>query len=179
MHPETHDNAALVDALVDHHRRFLGFLEARVESRAVAEEILQDAFVKALKKGDQLRDDESAVAWFYRLLRNAVIDHYRARGAERRMKDAQPTDAAFEQELERVVCACVDGLVPTLKPEYAAIVRSVDLEQRPIVDVARELGLTAGNARVRLHRARKALKERLEESCATCAEHGCLDCSCA
>ena len=177
--PAPHKNAHIADVLVEHHRKFLAFLEARVESRAVAEEILQEAFVKSLKKGDQLHDEESAVPWFYRLLRNAVIDHYRRRGAEQRMKEAQPTEEAFEQELERVVCACIDGLIPTLKAEYAAIVRMVDLEQQPIADVARELGLTPGNARVRLHRARKALKERLEDACATCAEHGCLDCTCA
>ncbi len=71
----------VMQALVDNHRQFLAFLERRVESRADAEDILQDAFVRGLEKGGQLRDGESAVAWFYRLLRNAVVDHYRRRGA--------------------------------------------------------------------------------------------------
>ena len=75
---------AVVAAWVENHRRFLAFLERRVESRAAAEEILQEAFVRGLGQADEIRDDERAVAWFYRLLRNAVIDHYRARGAEAR-----------------------------------------------------------------------------------------------
>jgi len=47
-----------------------------------------------------------------------------------------------------------------------------------VVDVAAELGVTPNNAAVRLHRARGALKKRLEQTCGTCTQHGCLDCTC-
>ena len=173
----------IAQVLVSHHRRFLSFLQARVESRAVAEEILQDAFVKGVEKSGQLREEESAVAWFYRLLRNAVVDHYRRRGAENRalekeLGEAMARPGVVETELEQTVCGCVSDLIPTLKPDFEAMVRAVDLEGRSVTDVAGELGITAGAARVRLHRARQALKLRLEQSCSTCAEHGCLDCTC-
>src|SRR4051812_21085206 len=72
---------AAIQRLVDSHRQFLAFLQARVESRAAAEDILQSAFVRSLERGAEVRDEESAVAWFYRVLRNAVIDHYRHRDA--------------------------------------------------------------------------------------------------
>jgi RNA polymerase sigma-70 factor (ECF subfamily) len=75
---------AVVDVLVDRHRQFLDFLERRVGNRAAAEELLQAAYLKGLERGGALRDGESAVAWFYRLLRNALIDFYRHRDAERR-----------------------------------------------------------------------------------------------
>jgi len=75
---------AAIQRLVDSHRRFLAFLERRVESRAVAEDILQSAFVRGLERGAELRDDENVVAWFYRVLRNAVIDHYRHRDSTQR-----------------------------------------------------------------------------------------------
>lgn len=65
---------AVVQVLVENHRQFLAFLERRVGSRAMAEDILQEAFVRSMGKLDTLRSDESAVAWFYRLLRNAIID---------------------------------------------------------------------------------------------------------
>lgn len=53
--------------LVANHRQFLAFLEKRVGGRAIAEDILQDAFVRGMAKLDGLRNEESAVAWFYRL----------------------------------------------------------------------------------------------------------------
>src|SRR4249920_3664113 len=72
---------AAIQRLVDSHRQFLSFLQRRVESREVAEDILQSAFVRGLERGAEVRDEESAVAWFYRVLRNATIDHYRHRGS--------------------------------------------------------------------------------------------------
>ena len=166
--------------LAEHHGRFLAFLRHRVESDAVAEDILQDAYAKSLEKVDEVRDEDSVVAWFYRILRNAVVDHYRRAGVERKAhaeleRDAEPS---FEPELRQNVCTCVSAMIPTLKPEYADIVGEVELGERPIVEVAAEKGLTANNATVRLHRARAALRRRLVEVCGACSTHGCLDCTC-
>ena len=170
----------VVQTLVANHRQFLSFLEARVSSRATAEEILQAAFVRAVEKGGTIEQSESAVAWFYRLLRNALIDHYRRGATEARAIEAQAreTDEGFELELKDAVCACMKSLLPTLKPEYAEMIRRVDLDEKPLATVAAELSITQNNATVRLHRARQALKQRLERSCGTCASHGCLDCTC-
>lgn len=172
---------AVVDRLVANHREFLAFLESRVRDRAVAEDLLQAAFVKALERGGAIRDGESAVAWFYRLLRNALVDHWRRSAREARVieRGAGEADAAAEDpELHGAVCRCFEGLLPTLQPAYAEVLRRVDLEGRPVGEVAESLGITANNASVRLHRARQALKRSLEASCGTCATHGCLDCEC-
>jgi len=170
----------VIDGLVENHREFLRFLEARVRDRATAEDILQAAFVRSMEKADTIRDPESVVAWFYRLLRNAIIDHYRKSGRDARNVEPEKAEAvlAYEDELKGVVCACVEALIPTLKPEYAEMIRRVDLKEEPLADVAEALGITTNNATVRLHRARQGLKKQLERSCGTCATHGCLDCRC-
>jgi RNA polymerase sigma factor (sigma-70 family) len=172
--------AAVVERLVAGHRQFLAFLQSRVRDRATAEDILQAAYVRGLEKGGSIRDDESAVAWFYRLLRNALVDHYRRRAAADRALAREGAEAktSYEPELRDTVCACMNTLLPTLKPEYAEILRRVDLEEEPLARVADDLRITANNAGVRLHRARQGLKRQLERSCGTCATHGCLDCSC-
>jgi RNA polymerase sigma-70 factor (ECF subfamily) len=179
------DRAApdVVRVLVENHRRFLAFLERRVGSRETAEDILQEGFARALERGESLRDGESAVAWFYRLLRNAVIDHHRRRGAEARALAwvAGTSDASEpgpDEELHQAVCGCVNGLLETLKPEYAGALKRVELDGASVADYAREAGITANNAGVRLHRAREALRRQVVRTCGTCVEHGCLDCSC-
>lgn len=146
----------------------------------MAEELLQNAFVRTLEKGGGIEDDESAVAWFYRLLRNSLTDHYRRRATENKAleHEAHTADAALELELENAVCQCMNTLIPTLKPEYSNILRRVELEDTSLASVASELGISVNNATVRLHRARQALKKQLEQSCGTCATHGCLDCTC-
>lgn len=172
---------AVIDVLVENHRAFLGFLERRVGSREEAEDILQDAFGRAVARMETLRDGESAVAWFYRMLRNAVIDHYRRRAAagsalERFAADLD--DAVPPPEVGDAVCACITRLAATLKPDYADALQRIDVEGVPVKAYAEQRGLSASNAGVRVFRARQALRAQVIASCGTCAEHGCLDCRC-
>jgi RNA polymerase sigma factor (sigma-70 family) len=171
----------IVETLVTNHRQFLAFLEKRVESREAAEDILQEAFVRGLSSAS-LREAESATAWFYRALRNAVVDHYRRRGAEARGLELAASEIEEEVqpdlEIMNAVCACINRLIPTLKPEYASAIQRVELDEIAVRDYAAEEGMTPNAAGVRLFRAREALKRRLVQSCGTCADHGCLDCRC-
>lgn len=172
----------IADQLVGSHRQFLAFLERRLGDRALAEDILQDAFVRSIEKGDDIRDEASAVAWFYRMLRNAVVDHYRRTGTRSRALEAfaQEMKDAVEPppELKDEICGCVRELAASLKPEYATALQRVDLEEMPLQRYAAEAGITANNAAVRLSRARASLRKQVEASCGTCAEHGCIDCHC-
>ena len=167
-----------VAVLVQNHRKFLAFLEQRVGSRTDAEEILQAAFVKAVEKAESIREDGKSISWFYQMLRNAIIDHYRKQDVQKRAQKSMSLALDFEEEIERTVCACMNDLIPTLPEDYSSILRMVDLEDGDIKTVAQELGLTPNNARVRLHRARVALRKQLERVCRSCTEHGCLDCTC-
>ena len=173
---------AAIQRLVDSHRQFLAFLQARVESRAAAEDILQSAFVRSLERGADVRDEESAVAWFYRVLRNAVIDHYRHRAATGRALEGWGkefvTHETPEADLKQEICQCVSGLLETLKPDYQVALRVIDLEEGSLNDLAKQAGITSGNAAVRVHRAREALRKQVRTVCGSCAEHGCLDCHC-
>ncbi|MGE0553663.1 MAG: sigma-70 family RNA polymerase sigma factor [Gemmatimonadales bacterium] len=177
---ELAETPEVVDRLVANHREFLRFLERRVGDRALAEDILQDAFVRGLDRLGTLRNDESAIAWFYRVLRNAVTDHYRRRATRDR------TLAAFESELEAepagelrdAVCRCVGELARTLQPDYAEALELIEVQGLPVKAFAERAGISASNAGVRIFRAREALRRRVARSCGTCAEHGCLDCSC-
>lgn len=176
-------SADFLPQLLHSRERFLAYLTRRVGSRADAEEILQEGFARALARADSLRADESASAWFYRLLHNAVVDYYRRRDAARRALATEASATSdqvhtLDAELESTVCACMHELLPTLKPEYAEALQSVDLGETSVGDYASAKGLSRSNAGVRLHRARAALARSLIASCGSCATHGCLDCSC-
>ena len=184
MTPATSEepSAAVVAALVDNHRRFLAFVERRVGDRVAAEEILQSALLKGLERAGEVREEEKAVAWFYRILRNALVDHWRSLGAESRANEALAAELgdAVEPapEVRGELCRCFVPLLEVLRPEYAEILRQVDLGALRPSEYAAAAGITPNNAMVRLHRARTALREQLKLTCRSCAEHGCLDCSC-
>lgn len=181
MHDQvvTHDRVAL---LLKHRKELLGYLRKKLASPELAEDLLQDSLLKALRKAPDIRDEEKLLPWFYRILRNAVIDTYRSRGAApgRVEIDVDLLEAPAEPSAADVqsLCECFRLLVPTLKPEYAAMIQRLELGTADPEAVAKELGITRNTLKVRRHRARQALRQRLEETCRTCAKHGCLDCTC-
>lgn len=167
--------------LLEHRGRFLAFLERRTRSRELAEDLLQAAYVRALERGTPAVGEEGVVAWFQAVLRNAWLDRARRAGVEdgvARRLAAEVEDAVADPALRDAVCACVHDAIEELKPEYAEVIREVELGGRPLVEVAGEKRITPNNAGVRLHRARQALGRRLERLCGACSAHGCRECHC-
>jgi RNA polymerase sigma-70 factor (ECF subfamily) len=166
--------------------RFHRFLAARVGDSATAEDILQDSLLRAIEQNRNLRRGESAVPWFYRILRNAVADHYRSKGLESRRAEkllselhARGEDVmASPPEWDAAVCACFRGLIPGLKPRYAEVIRRVDLQGETKVAVAQDLKISPATMDVVLHRARTALRKRLEVLCGACSRERCRECFC-
>jgi RNA polymerase sigma factor (sigma-70 family) len=175
----------IADIFVANHREFLAFLERRVGSRAIAEDILQEAFVKGMNRIDASKTEKgegSIVAWFYRTLRNAAIDYHRRHQTASKAlasfaaeNDAQPKP---DPDLHAAVCQCVNRLAATLKPEFATALRRIEVDGVAVKDYAVEAGISSSNAAVRVFRAREALRKQVARSCGTCAEHGCLECTC-
>jgi len=173
--------------LIDGRAQFKKFVARRVKDDSIAEDILQESLMRAIQKSGDLRESENIVAWFHQILRNAVIDYFRTRTTD------QNKTAAFQRELtaqgDRAVsapdeprseaCRCLAFLLPALKPDYATLLDRIDLKEEPAAQVAQDLSITPGNLKVKLHRARQALKVSLERCCGSCATHGCVDCDCA
>ena len=179
---DTAETPAPVATLLENHRAFLRYLERRVGDRTLAEDILQDAFAKVIARPDHAPADQAVVPWFYRTLRNAAVDQFRRRGAADRAHEAFARELdAYDTpvgETEMEICACVSRLAATLKPEYAEALEAIEIAGTPVKAFAEQKGLSASNAAVRVFRAREALKKRVTESCGTCAEHGCMNCTC-
>jgi RNA polymerase sigma factor (sigma-70 family) len=179
--PTRETTPAVTDIFVQNHRELLAFLERRVGSRAPAEDILQEAFVRSLGsvRGD---NPQSVLAWFYRTLRNAAIDHHRrhatANHALESLAAESESQAEPDAELQSAACQCVVRLAETLKPGYAQAIKRIEIDGVSVKDYAAEAGISASNAAVRVFRAREALRAQVARSCGTCAEHGCLDCTC-
>lgn len=167
-----------LEPLLGQRQKLLAHVRARVSDPDLAEDLLQESLLKALRAAS-LREEEKLVPWFYRILNNAIIDSYRRRGAEARSIEryARQFDT-MEPEDEAALCACFRELLPTLKPEYAVLIEELELKEGDVAEVAERLAITRNNLKVRRHRARQALRRRLEETCRLCARHGCLDCSC-
>jgi RNA polymerase sigma factor (sigma-70 family) len=178
--------AGVLQDLLSRESDFRAFVRRRVADEAMAEDLLQQSFMRAVQQEHRAERPEQSVAWFYRILRNAVVDYYRARAADDKklqafMHDLQASGddkAPVLDELRASVCACLQRLLPGLRPAYGVLLRRIDLEGEAPAAVAQDLGITMNNLTVRLHRARLALRKSLEETCGLCTRHGCLNCTC-
>lgn len=171
-----------LEQLLARREMFVSFVARRVGSRSVAEDIVQAAFVRGFERGDRLRDQESVVAWFYRILRNAIVDYFRSSLSQNRALEAlaaeiqrTPNESA---ELKREICACIGGLLEELKPEYKQAIQISEINEQPLSDLASQAGISVSNAAVRVHRARQSLLKQVKETCGACAEHQCVNCNC-
>ena len=169
-----------MDVLLAHRGEFVDFVAARVDGRAAAEDLVQEALARALDSVNELRSGDAVLGWFYRILRNAIIDGYRRRSSSVRGLERLASEATVVEESEsrQNVCQCVSHLAQDLKPEYAEALHRVEVEGTPVKTLAEELGITANNAAVRVFRARESLRKKVMATCRACAEAGCMDCTC-
>lgn len=180
-HSTTAETSELLrGVLTENLSAFQAFAQSRLGDAELAADVVQEALLKALRAETNLEDGDNLVAWFYRILRNTITDLHRKRTSQARMLEqfGHELDDGPDEATRQVICGCLHRLLPTLKPEYAEVVRRVDVEEQESAAVAASLNVTPGNLKVRLHRARQQLKERLVETCRLCATHGCLDCQC-
>ena len=158
-------------ALVSYVRQRLG--------PGAAEDVVQDALFRLAEHAPELDGQADLTRWLWRVVRNATVDaHRRAQVASRRdrARAAEQPEAAMPPGDEPRSCACYRPLLDGLDPAHAEVLRA-DLDGEDPAALAERLGVTASALRVRRHRARRQLDERLAEACRACA--GCLDGSCA
>lgn len=170
--------------LVENRTSFLSYLLKRLGDRDEAEDVLQDFYIRVISKSGQIRDRGAAEGWIRAVLKSTLMDHFRSKSSKRQahQKFVSEWSATSDQldptidegrEIQNNDCACLYGLLSKLNSNYAEAISLVDLAERTPSDVGNEIGISAGTMRVRLHRARQALKKALEQSCGGCRENGC------
>jgi RNA polymerase sigma-70 factor (ECF subfamily) len=139
--------------------RLAGYDHAR------AEDLTQEAFVRAWQKLDSFRGQSAFGTWLYRLAVNVALMDIRARGADPVgfMDDEHlpeqgetPFCAAEREELERAI-----GRLP---PRARAVLVLHDVEGWKHEDIGAELGMAVGSSKAQLHRARGLLRKLLGEN---------------
>jgi RNA polymerase sigma factor (sigma-70 family) len=176
--PAGPDGKAGMEGLVEKRALFRAFLRKRLASDAEVDDLLQHTLIKAMRQRDSVRDNEKLVAWFYRLLRRALIDHHRSESSRKMREETWLRERSPDASSRAAICGCLEGVIARLEPRAAELVRRVDLQGEPVARVASSLGMTANAAMVALHRARARLRRELVAFCGDCAEGACLDCDC-
>ncbi len=144
------------------------FIRRRVSDETVAEDLLQEVFLKIHQHVENLKDVKRLESWIYQITRNAIIDHYRSQ------KQLAPLDAVdildWPEELPD------DDVVSELLPCVRAMVLALPNQDRQALilteyqgltqkELAARLGLSFSGAKSRVQRAREKLKQQLLTCC--------------
>ncbi|HEX6659607.1 MAG TPA: sigma-70 family RNA polymerase sigma factor [Ilumatobacter sp.] len=145
------------------------FVASRVDDKELAADITQDVIVRSIASGALDRVDNPA-AWLYRSARNAVIDHYRTR---RQHAPLDALDAWPAQEFDdvpndatRELSRCLQPMLDQLPSAARDALVRVDVDGQTQLRAARELGLSVSGMKSRVQRARRDLKDLIEQCCA-------------
>jgi RNA polymerase sigma factor (sigma-70 family) len=158
--------------------RFVRMARSRVATEADAEDAVQRAMMRAAERAPQLIEAARARAWFYRILRRVIVDHHRRRALDHGDPEPEHEPAAEDEAPRAPACRCALRMLAEVRPAYAEVVRRVDFEGEDPAAVARALGVSTTNLYVRLFRAKRALRERVQGHCGVSSIAPCLECTC-
>lgn len=179
------------DEWVDEHGDLLyRYALSRVSDESVAEDLVQETFLSALKGVSEFKGNSSVETWLVSILKRKIIDYYRKKSrmddkiaegdlsetadfyAEGAMKgrwkpDAAPQDWRIDPESQTETEGFMQLLyecMKTLSEGVASVFTLHELEQMDTDAICKELEITSSNVWVRLHRARSQLRKCLERS---------------
>jgi RNA polymerase sigma-70 factor (ECF subfamily) len=163
------ENLTSPNAWSDLHAAVRAFVGRRVRDAHVADDIAQDVMLKMqsqIASNTPAPAAEKLDAWIYRVARNAIIDHYRAR---RDQADIDSAGAIATQEAESTPAAelsqCVRQIIGRLPPEYAEALTLTDLEGLSQQQLADRIGLSLSAAKSRVQRGREKLQTMILDCC--------------
>lgn len=142
------------------------FIRRRVRDDHVAEDLLQDVFVRVHDKLGSLSDDDRLTAWLFRIARNAIIDHHRRRSpGELDGTEFLEDQHADEGHVNQQMGECVSRLAKRLPSDYREAVEMAELNDVPQKAIAQRIGLSLSGTKSRIQRGRKMLKAMLLDCC--------------
>ena len=143
----------------------LAFIKSRVTDKSMAEDILQDVFIKILTKKDELRDESKLTSWIYQITRHKIIDYYR-------LKNLVDYKDKLEIELPEEVShfdpdflCCLKPFINQLDSKSKDAVLKTSFEGLSQKEYAVLNNLSYSAAKSRVQRARLKLKESFTTCC--------------
>ena len=154
-----------------YYHRVRKFILASVKNESVADDLVQETFIKIQENLDRVREPEKISSWIFRIAYHLCQDHFRGlkkSSSQEEIHDGLVAlqESSAQKELEQgEMSRCVQdklSLLPETQRSVIIFADIMDFSQQEIADI---LGLSVENVKVRLHRARKKLKAILEKEC--------------
>ena len=147
------------------------FLARRVPPGVEADDLLQDVFLRVIKRLDSLRSTERPEAWLFQIARNALRDSLRTRQRKDGRTDSleidlpAETDTAAVPESEEELAPCLTPMIARLAEPYRTAIELTTIQGLSQPAAARQLGITVSGMKSRVQRGREQLRKMLVRCC--------------
>ncbi len=150
------------------HTPLHGFIRKRVADEMVAEDLLQEVFLKIHQNGDSLQDVKKLESWIYQITRNAIIDFYRTTRPTSSLDAPEVLDLPEELPDDDIVSEllpCVRAMVSNLPEQDRQALVLTEYQGLTQKEFGERIGLSFSGAKSRVQRAREKLKQQLLACC--------------
>lgn len=153
------------EAYAAHSGELYGFALRSLGDAGLAEEAVQETFVRAWRAGDRFDPGIASLrTWLFAILRNVVIDLGRARAARPRLSGAEAGVEPAVEPLEQALLSWqVEEAMRRIGEDHRRVLVETHYRGRPYAEVAAELGVPEGTVKSRVYYGLKALRVVLEE----------------
>jgi RNA polymerase sigma-70 factor (ECF subfamily) len=141
------------------------FINSKVHDKAIADDLMQEVYIKAHSRIDSLKDSEKIQGWIFQIARNTVWDHLRKEKYHQTLNEIEELNEVSYQGAMTEALQDMVKMMDKLPPEYCDVLCKAELGGMKLQDYAKETGISHTAARTRAHRARKMLKDLLLQCC--------------
>lgn len=155
----------VLQAWHDHQAELRHFLLGQVKEPALADDVLQEVFFKAMREGQAFCQLDNPRAWLFRVARNDLTDRHRLRKQWVPVPDQLPDNRTPDRAPVDALDVCIAVALPLLGDDDRHILQACDLGGMTQERYARQRGLTVPATKARIRRARERLRETLTRGC--------------
>ncbi len=146
------------------------FILSHTRDEWSADDIVQETFIKVDQNISSVKDKHKISAWIYKIAYNLCMDYHKNHQTLLFKKSKELTFQIAGIEIQKKMeqnqmGACVQDKIRLLPEKYRSVLLLFDLEGFSHDEISQILDISCENAKVRLHRSRKMLKEILEREC--------------
>ncbi|MGE5666689.1 MAG: sigma-70 family RNA polymerase sigma factor [Betaproteobacteria bacterium] len=157
-------SACAANAWLEHQSELKGYLIHRLADPALAEDLLQETFLRALRQGEAFCALDNPRAWLFQVARNAVADHLRLAKANVPLPDDLADEAPVIAPVD-ALAECMEQVLSELPEADRDLLRRCDLEGMKLQDYADAHGLGLPAVKSRIQRTRQRMRDTLTRRC--------------
>ncbi len=147
------------------HAQLETFILRRVRDQALAQDLLQQVFLRVHTRIETLRDETKLNAWIYQIARNVIADYYRAQSATAPLDEDVPEPEPEPEDMAERLAPSIRYFANALAPTYREAFILTEIRGMSQVELAARLGISVSGAKSRVQRARAQLKQLLLDCC--------------